>query len=559
MSGKYLTAFTNGVTKAGFKNIGNIAIDTNPGSGDYSIANFVGGVSDTDDSYKYVIITDTTTAGVVGRSTAENTGTASGNTPMFWVSSTKDDTGFLYLVNRLPARKGQTPFTDVLSATTWLRTNGYWSTYVTPLLSLDAANYTSGNWVDSIGGIQFTLYNSQSFSLSNGGYFNFSPTSSQYASSTASLPDLSHWSVGVWHYYEGTNSTGSPCIITEVHPGLTSNINYVLGNTSDSSSNLQTGYFLNYTGFHSSPDHNNYLTVPFQLTSGNWYYIVGTYDGSNINLYVNNILIDSVNDVGMPLSSNGGINLMKRWDVSEFWGGKLAKVDIYDGSLSVAKVSSIWNENKSRFLTSLAGSLLFGTGKYLSLSTGLLFGAGRFTVEGWFYNNVSLINAPIIGQYGSGVGALNLFFTSDTTIQSNRNSGGGGNFTYTMATPVTLNEWHYIIYNRNSNGITAVYIDGVRCITTNTDNLNYDSQSLTIGRNFGPTYWKGYLTNLRVTIGVSVYDSTRPIQIPPTKPLTSSANTKYLMLGGNITTDSSGTQTVTNNNAVTQDSDIKPF
>ena len=31
------------------------------------------------------------------------------------------------------------------------------------------------------------------------------------------------------------------------------------------------------------------------------------------------------------------------------------------------------------------------------------------------------------------------------------------------------------------------------------------------------------------------------------------------MLGGNITTDSSGTQTVTNNNAVTQDSDIKPF
>jgi hypothetical protein len=40
--------------------------------------------------------------------------------------------------------------------------------------------------------------------------------------------------------------------------------------------------------------------------------------------------------------------------------------------------------------------------------------------------------------------------------------------------------------------------------------------------------------------------------------LTSLVNTQYLMLGAAVTTDSSGTQTVTNNNTVTQ-SATKPF
>jgi hypothetical protein len=44
----------------------------------------------------------------------------------------------------------------------------------------------------------------------------------------------------------------------------------------------------------------------------------------------------------------------------------------------------------------------------------------------------------------------------------------------------------------------------------------------------------------------------------PTDPLTSLANTKYLMLGANVTLDTSGTQTVTNNGTVTQSATV-PF
>jgi hypothetical protein len=151
---------------------------------------------------------------------------------------------------------------------------------------------------------------------------------------------------------------------------------------------------------------------------------------------------------------------------------------------------------------------------------------------------------------------MNLYFANNTTITSDRN-GGGGSFSYTMATPISINQWHYLIYNRNADGTTAVYIDGVRCTATSLDTLNYTTATDTIGRFYGG-YWPGYWTNMRMTIGTAVYNSTQTTQSTPRGPLTSLANTKYLMLGAVVATDSSGTQTVTNNNGVTQTS-TEPF
>jgi hypothetical protein len=553
---KYLTAFTNGSPISGFKNVGKIAIDINPGLGDYSLGNFVGGVSGSYDSIGYVIISDTTTAGVVGRTTGGNTtGPAPADTPTFWVSATKDDAGFLSLFNRLPERADLASLTDPFEAAAWLRLSGYWTNYVTPLLSLDAVDYTSGNWVDSIGSKNFQLYNTptlgtlngslsfdgssqylytnsdvfvfgtadftiemwwyptinhrsdvldfwnntgsrlifgasittgnlelytdnpgigsgakitgpststiinswnhisltresgsikmwlngtqvgstynsnvldydnamsltimsdhiagpdgsgylsnvrvvtgtavytstftpptnslenipgtqlllntkqvpnflqdssmNNFTLGNEGsvnivldtpldesyYFNFSATSSQYAECSTSLPDLSQWSIGVWHYYTGTNVGPGACILTELYPGNTSNINFSLGDN-DNGGDLSSGFF-------NGAWNNSGQNGAYSLTPNNWYYIVGTYDGQTLNLYINNSSsVGYVSYIGFPISSQGGIRLMSRWDSNSYWGGKLAKVDIYDGALSTTQIDSIWNQNKSRF------------------------------------------------------------------------------------------------------------------------------------------------------------------------------------------------------------------
>jgi hypothetical protein len=229
------------------------------------------------------------------------------------------------------------PFTSATGANSWLTDNGYWNSYqvLSPLLSLDAASYSgTGPWIDSVGGKSFTLTNSPTWSSNNGGYFNFTPAASQYAICNTSLPSMSTWTVGVWHFYTGSETGSAPCIVTETFIG--GGINYSLGKNNGG---FSAGFF----------DGGWRVTDGYSLTPGNWYYIVGTYDGATVKLYVNNTLVDSTNYTGTPTSSGAGIRLMERWDLSDYWGGRLAKVDIYDEPLGSDQIASIWNSTKSRF------------------------------------------------------------------------------------------------------------------------------------------------------------------------------------------------------------------
>lgn len=214
------------------------------------------------------------------------------------------------------------------------------------------------------------------------------------------------------------------------------------------------------------------------------------------------------------------------------------------------------------FVTStLAGSLNFvqASNNYLSLSPGITFGAGAFTLEGWFFNTGVdwSVPRPVCGApISNTTGALNLFFSNSTTITSDKN-GGGGQFNYIMASAISVNAWHFLIYNRNSNGTTAVYIDGVRCNSTASDTLNYNGSTDVIGKHYGGL-WSGYWTNMRITVGTAVYDSNQSTQTNPIEALTVLANTKFLMLGSSVTTDTSGIQTVINNNTINLNA-AKPF
>jgi hypothetical protein len=254
-----------------------------------------------------------------------------------------DDGEFIRLTNNIL----NSNYTAATDASVALTTNGYWNSYVTltsPVLSLDAGNPSSypgtGTvWTDLIGGKVFNLINGPGYDPANGGKFYFFAPGGQYAECSTSLSTLSTWTVGVWHFFDGTNIGTSPCIVTEVFPGTNNTINYIIGNGTDSSPSLQTGFF---TGGW------NVNSAGYVLTTG-WHYIVGTYDGTSIKLYVDNTLIDTQNTTIPSLSSNGGIRLMRRWDLGDYWGGYLATVDIYNAALSNSEITSRWNLTKSRF------------------------------------------------------------------------------------------------------------------------------------------------------------------------------------------------------------------
>lgn len=209
---------------------------------------------------------------------------------------------------------------------------------------LDAGNAASypgsgSTWTDLAGsGLVTTLYGSPTYSSANGGYLAFVPSSSQYVQTSASLSLLTQFSVEVWHYYNGTTTSGQPCILTEVFAGGA--INFFLGSLLASAPQLQVGFF-----------NGSFNVTPsgYTLPASGWYHLVGTYDGSNIKLYVNNILTQTTANTQTPTSGASGIRFMRRWDNPDYWGGSLAVIRIYNGAIGASDVSTNYNASKTRF------------------------------------------------------------------------------------------------------------------------------------------------------------------------------------------------------------------
>ena len=252
------------------------------------------------------------------------------------------------------------------------------------------------------------------------------------------------------------------------------------------------------------------------------------------------------------------------------------------GGIMMSVLNNVARAASTVIYTPLAGSLQFnGSSQFLSLSPGFALSTGAYTIEGWFYNNVNYTaqRALVAPQHPSGaVGALSLF-TTDAQSFSLDAYGGGGVRGYNFPTnTLQVNQWHYIILNRNASTSVetmwvGTFVNSSSLVTcsratsatggtsisggTQVNTLNYAGVCNNIGKFYGG-YWPGFITNFRATVGTAVYDSTSSTVTAPTQPLTSLANTKYLMLGANVTLDTSGTQTVTNNGTVTQTATV-PF
>ena len=227
----------------------------------------------------------------------------------------------------------------------WTVGNGWglqsYSSVVTDnlVMNLDAATLSANptTWTDSVSNLSFTLNGSPVYSSANGGILQFSPASGQYAvSPNQSFGALTTFTVEVWHYYTGTNSSGNPCIVTETFTG--GSINFSLGSDTGG---LQSGFYNG--GWRTT-------SSTYNLPATNaWYQIVGTYDGTNNILYVNNSAISTIAYSGSIGTSGLGIRLMRRWDNPEYWGGSLGIVRIYRGALTPTQVATNYNANKTRF------------------------------------------------------------------------------------------------------------------------------------------------------------------------------------------------------------------
>ena len=162
------------------------------------------------------------------------------------------------------------------------------------------------------------------------------------------------------------------------------------------------------------------------------------------------------------------------------------------------------------------GSVQFnGSTQYLTVpsNAALAFSTGDYTLEFWVYFTV----AP------SGIVCLYNTLNNNFFFQYNPGSGFqtgivGVVATTTFAFTVITNTWYHVAVSRNSS-TTQCWVNGNNIGTPQTDSTDYGQTGAQVAGLSGGQLLTGYISNLRVVKGLSVYNGSFT---PPAGPLNNS-------------------------------------
>jgi hypothetical protein len=223
-----------------------------------------------------------------------------------------------------------------------------------PVMSLFADSYsgTGVAWPDSSGQNNgATLVNAPTFHNSTPKYFTFDRSSTQYVQGPA-IGDLYRWTIESWfRISEPLSNTAITSIITTTYddPGVisTGQVNYAMSNytTGASGSDYVT------IGFYNG---NWHTTSGFIPTVGQWYHVVGAYNGSSLTQWVNGNIVNGINLTEFSSANGGAVRVGRRWDYAandaqQFFPGDIAVARIYSGALNNDDVVALFNATKSTY------------------------------------------------------------------------------------------------------------------------------------------------------------------------------------------------------------------
>jgi hypothetical protein len=308
----------------------------------------------------------------------------------------------------------------------WVITSG-----PTPTLFLNANDANSypgtGNvWHDLSGSSNdITLFNNPTYG-STPGTLIFDSANSQYGEGNT-LSDLNQWTVEAWFNtsadLSAAGSNGLTTIATTTYDDgaghFYGQINYCLTNYdgAQASNAIRVGFF-----------NGAWQLVPQTLvpTIGQWYHVVGTYDGTTLKQYNNGALAANAT-IGSTSSANGGtLRIGRRWDGDSssqyFFPGDISLVRIYNSALTATEVSQNFVETAPTYLPSVSFDFsVFGTppyipGNQIEDSTGSFNPTTGFTIND--------------GAAGTGVAFISLTNSQNTFLQ---NSSYNNGYVWTVA------------------------------------------------------------------------------------------------------------------------------
>jgi hypothetical protein len=197
---------------------------------------------------------------------------------------------------------------------------------------------------------------------------------------------------------------------------------------------------------------------------------------------------------------------------------------IYDGAMQ-NNLITVGDAKISTTQSKFGGSSMYfdGAGDYLLMPNTLTgkFGTGDFTVEYWDYHGSQAAN------YSCQVGNLSSGTPAGTWRFGTFGNNVGLYFAYhngtayvdvTFGTAAYNNStWRHFAITRQ-NGTVRAFVDGIQVGTnqTITQNLNSDNKVILGAELVNPTYFNGYIDDLRITKGYARYTTTFT---PPTSAL----------------------------------------
>ena len=329
----YNTGTTNTYTEKTVKR-GTIAL--NPGPSLAPSYNWFNGVDVT--SSQYLIYSDTYTTGQA---------TQANSRPTAWTTPDLSDTSLLNLINTLPERVGQIPFTYAPVALKWLQQSGRYfllknnfENIVTNglIFNLDGSwpNSYSGTttWFDlSSSNKNATLINRPTLSTANGGSVQFDG-SDDYATVNQTL--TTPITITGFVKYNDQSQGNNTWIDVSPHTVLVISINRTgIGDT----------YV--YIGNGSSWSATPAINASQKILVNTWYHLAFVSNGSSSTLYINGV------NVGSSIYSPSGYGTSYRLGSivynSEWLDGNIGNTQIYNRALSPAEIMQNFYAQGPRF------------------------------------------------------------------------------------------------------------------------------------------------------------------------------------------------------------------
>ncbi len=196
--------------------------------------------------------------------------------------------------------------------------------------ALDKHSYpgTGTTWTDVIGGNDGTFNSSPSWNSS--GYFDFNGYRSTHGNDS-SLDLTSAITLSTW--FNADDTSGFKCWM-----GKGQNLTYMMF-FNGSKIRMRIGGNLAANAIDSASDY----------TTGTWANVVGTYDGSNMKIYINGSLDQTKARSGTIPTNSANLGVGHDGAGGLIFDGKIAASSIYNRALTLSEVQQNFNAQRSRF------------------------------------------------------------------------------------------------------------------------------------------------------------------------------------------------------------------